>query len=95
MRATIMGILLVVATLAGRPSSGITSILFAAAIMAGSIRASVRDVSFQLSFAATVGIVYLASPIREWTIEVARAHRCAAMPFPRWVERAGSPSRSR
>lgn len=84
MRATIMGILLVIATLAGRPSSGITSILFAAAIMSGIDPGIDRDLSFQLTFAATVGIVYLASPIRAWTIEwIARVLRRDAVPG--WV----------
>lgn len=69
MRATIMGILLVIATLAGRPTSGLTSILFAAAIMCGLDPPVIRDVSFQLSFAATAGIVYLAAPLRRWIIE--------------------------
>ena len=85
MRGTIMGILLVIASLAGRPSSALTSILFAAAIMAGIAPDISRDVSFQLTFAATVGIVYLASPIREWTIEwLARLLRRDAVP--RWVD---------
>lgn len=83
-RATIMGILLVIATLAGRPSSGITSILFAAAVMSGIDPRIDRDLSFQLTFAATIGIVYLSSPIREWMIEwIARILRRDAVP--RWV----------
>ncbi len=69
LRATIMGLLLVVAQLSGRPTHGLTSILFAAALMAGIDPPVVRDVSFQLSFAATAGIVYLASPLRRWIIE--------------------------
>jgi competence protein ComEC len=69
MRATIMGILLIIATLAGRPSSGITSVLFAAAIMLGLDPHIGRDISFQLTFAATLGIAFLATPIREWGIE--------------------------
>jgi competence protein ComEC len=84
MRATIMGVLLIVASLAGRPSSGITSILFAAAVMCGVDPRIDRDLSFQLTFAATLGIVYLASPIREWTIEwCARILRRDAVP--RWL----------
>jgi competence protein ComEC len=83
-RATIMGILLVVASLAGRPSSAATSILFAAAVMTGIDPGLGRDLSFQLTFAATAGIVYLASPIREWTIEwLARALRRDTVP--RWA----------
>ncbi|MHB8514817.1 MAG: DNA internalization-related competence protein ComEC/Rec2 [Dehalococcoidia bacterium] len=69
LRATIMGLLLVLAQLSGRPTHGLTSILFAAALMAGIDPPVVRDVSFQLSFAATAGIVYLASPLRRWIIE--------------------------
>lgn len=85
MRGTIMGVLLVMATLAGRPSSALTSILFAAAIMAGIAPDISRDISFQLTFAATIGIVYLASPIREWTIEwLARVLRRDAVP--RWAD---------
>jgi competence protein ComEC len=84
LRATIMGVLLIVASLAGRPSSGITSILFAAAIMSGIDPRIDRDLSFQLTFAATLGIVYLASPIREWTIEwFARVLRRDSVP--RWL----------
>ncbi len=83
-RATMMGILLVVASLAGRRSSGSTPILFAAAIMSGLDPRIERDISFQLTFAATAGIVYLASPIREWMIEwIARVFRRDTVP--RWV----------
>ncbi len=81
LRATIMGVLLIVATLAGRPSSGVTSILLAAAIMSGIDPRVNRDLSFQLTFAATLGIAYLASPIREWMIEwLARILRRDAVP---------------
>ncbi len=83
-RATIMGVLLVFASLAGRRSSGITPILFAAAIMSGLDPRIGRDLSFQLTFAATAGIVYLASPIRAWMIEwIARILRRDTVP--RWV----------
>ena len=80
-RATIMGILLVFASLTGRPSHGITTILFAAAIMVGIDPHLDRDVSFQLTFAATAGIVCLASPMREWMIAgVAAALRRDTIP---------------
>ena len=83
-RATIMGVLLVVASLAGRRSSGSTPILFAAAIMSGLDPHIGHDLSFQLTFAATAGIVHLASPIREWMVEwTARAVRRDTVP--RWV----------
>jgi competence protein ComEC len=68
LRATIMGILLVVAQLSGRPSHSLTSIVFAAAVMTGISPHAARDVSFQLSFAATAGIVFLAAPIRAWSL---------------------------
>ena len=81
LRATIMGILLIVAKLAGRPTSGLTSILFAAALMSGIDPRIGRDLSFQLTFAATLGIAYLASPISEWVIECcARALRRDTVP---------------
>jgi competence protein ComEC len=58
-RAAIMGALYLTATLLGRPNSGLVSLLVAAAVMAGLQPAVVRDVSFQLSFAATAGLVVL------------------------------------
>jgi competence protein ComEC len=63
MRALIMGVLLLVAQASGRRTSAATSIVVAAAVMAGITPSIVRDVSFQLSFAATAGILYLAGPI--------------------------------
>jgi len=70
-RAVVMGILLVIAGASGRRTSGITSILAAAAMMAAVDPRIVRDVSFQLSFAATAGIVYMAAPLRQWMISAA------------------------
>lgn len=70
-RAVVMGILLVIASASGRRTSGITSILAAAAVMAALDPRIVRDVSFQLSFAATAGIVYFAAPLRQWLISAA------------------------
>ena len=81
LRAVIMGIVIVVARVSGRRSSAITALLFAAAIMAGIDPWTVRDVSFQLSFAATAGILYLAGPLRRWCIElIARALRVETVP---------------
>lgn len=65
-RAAIMGGLFVVATLAGRPASALTAIMLAAALMAGMHPRVIEDVSFQLSFSAIAGVVYLASPIESW-----------------------------
>jgi competence protein ComEC len=81
LRAVIMGIVMVAARVSGRRSSAITALLFAAAIMAGIDPQTVRDVSFQLSFAATAGIMYLAGPLRRWCIElIARALRVETVP---------------
>ncbi len=63
-RAAIMGGLFLVATLVGRPGSALTAIVLAAALMTAHQPLIVRDVSFQLSFAATVGLVYLSPAIR-------------------------------
>jgi competence protein ComEC len=61
-RAAIMGGLFLIATLVGRPGSALTAIVLAAALMTAHQPLVVGDVSFQLSFAATVGLVYL-SPV--------------------------------
>ena len=63
-RAAIMGSLFVVATLAGRPNSALTAIALAGAVMTGLNPLVIEDVSFQLSFAAIAGIVYLAPLLR-------------------------------
>jgi competence protein ComEC len=76
-RAAIMGGLFVLATLVGRPASAATSIALAAAIMTGLDPPVVLDVSFQLSFAAITGLVYLtpafqthgAELLRRWGVE--------------------------
>lgn len=70
-RAMIMGVLLVVARAAGRRSDGATAILSAAAIMAALDPLVIRDVSFQLSFAATAGIMLLAGPLQRAFIAAA------------------------
>jgi competence protein ComEC len=71
-RAGIMGGLFVVATLAGRPGSASTSVALAAAIMAGLDPLVVHDISFQLSFAAILGLVYLAPAFESFGGELAR-----------------------
>ncbi len=76
-RGAIMGELFVLATLFGRPTSASTSVAFAAAIMTGLNPQVVHDVSFELSFAAILGLVYLtpslqthgAELLRRWGIE--------------------------
>ncbi len=63
-RAAIMGSLFVLATLLGRPTSAPTSIALAAAIMTGWDPLVIEDVSFQLSFAAIIGLVYLSPALQ-------------------------------
>lgn len=65
-RGTIMGALLLVAQLSGRRSNGFVLIAVAAAVMLAINPQAIRDVSFQLSFAATAGIVVLAGPLVDW-----------------------------
>jgi competence protein ComEC len=55
-----MGELFVLAALLGRPASAPTSIALAAAIMTGINPLVVQDISFQLSFAAILGVIYIA-----------------------------------
>ncbi len=73
LRAFAMGVLLVIATATGRRTSGMTSILAAAALMAGLDPPILRDVSFQLSFSATAGIIYLSSPLRHALVQLTGA----------------------
>ncbi len=84
LRATIMGIVLITAGISGRRTNGVTSLLLAAAIMAGWQPSVVRDVSFQLSFSATAGILYLSSPLRRWIID-ALGWTFQHAELPRWV----------
>ncbi len=71
-RAGIMGALFVIATLVGRPASAGASIALAAAIMVGLEPLVVHDISFQLSFAAVIGLVYLAEPFEALGAALAR-----------------------
>jgi competence protein ComEC len=63
-RAAIMGGLFLLSTLVGRPGSALTAIVLAAAVMTAHDPLVVQDVSFQLSFAATVGLVYLSPAVQ-------------------------------
>jgi len=71
-RAGIMGGLFVLATLVGRPASAGASIALAAAIMVGVDPLVVHDISFQLSFAAVMGLIYLAPPFEAIGAAIAR-----------------------
>ncbi|MBI4297342.1 MAG: DNA internalization-related competence protein ComEC/Rec2 [Chloroflexi bacterium] len=63
-RAAIMGSLWLLAGFLGRPGAAGTALAFSAAVMAGLNPSILRDASFQLSFAAMAGIVYLCPPIQ-------------------------------
>lgn len=64
-RAAIMGAIYVASIIAGRQNSAWYTLLLAAAIMTAIDPQSVHDVSFQLSFAASLGLVTLAGPLRD------------------------------
>jgi competence protein ComEC len=63
LRAGVMGLVMLGATFAGRPGSAATAIAVSAALLTARSPLAIDDVSFQLSFAATVGLVFLAEPI--------------------------------
>jgi competence protein ComEC len=64
-RAGIMGALSVLATLAGRRASRFYALAVAAVVLIVLQPAIVTDVGWQLSFAAVLGILLLAAPLRE------------------------------
>jgi competence protein ComEC len=64
-RAGVMGALSIVATLAGRRGSRLFMLVFAAVAMLALEPGIAGDVGWQLSFAAVLGILLLASPLRE------------------------------
>jgi len=66
MRAAIMVSLFLLAAYLGRQRTGITALAFAAAIMAAIDPQILWQVSFQLSFAAVIGLVLLAPTFQEW-----------------------------
>ncbi len=68
-RAALMGVLSLFATQIGRRQSGINSLTFLAALMAAFQPSILWDVSFQLSFAATLGLVLYANPLTEKWIQ--------------------------
>jgi competence protein ComEC len=64
-RAAVMGAAGLVATLAGRRTSRLFALLLAAAVTLAVEPAIAADVGWQLSFAAVLGILLLAAPLRE------------------------------
>jgi competence protein ComEC len=63
LRAALMGALMLGALLAGRPGSAGTAVALAGAAMVAIEPLAMDDVSFQMSFLATLGLVYLSEPI--------------------------------
>jgi competence protein ComEC len=70
-RAAILGMLTLLAIQVGRRQVGLNSLLFVAALMALRTPTVVWDVSFQLSFAATLGIMLYAEPLTNFFTNLA------------------------
>jgi len=64
-RAAIMGAVFIFSIAFGRQNSGWVALLLAAALMTAHDPRVVHEVSFQLSFAAVLGLVTLSSPLHE------------------------------
>jgi competence protein ComEC len=77
-RATIMAALYIGAIAAGRQNSGWVALVLAAALMTAHEPRVVHDVSFQLSFAAVLGLATIALPIREQMERVVNGNEFAA-----------------
>jgi competence protein ComEC len=58
-RAAVMGVMMLGAVLAGRPGSALPAVAFAAAVLTAWQPLAAFDVAFQLSFAATLGLILL------------------------------------
>lgn len=65
-RAAIMAVTAFGGHLVGRRQSGLNALAFTAALMCLINPLSLEDVSFQLSFAATLGLVLFAEPLGTW-----------------------------
>lgn len=70
-RAAILGVLTLFGHQLGRRQVGLNSLTFIAAIMAFITPTILWDVSFQLSFAATLGIMLYAEPFTNWFTNLA------------------------
>jgi competence protein ComEC len=73
-RAAIMGGLSLLALRLGRQTDGMASLAAAAIAMTALNPLVLWDVGFQLSFAATLGLVLYAEPLNNWFIRVAKRH---------------------
>jgi competence protein ComEC len=67
-RAGVMGALGLLATLGGRRSSRLYALVLAAVVTLAIDPGVGADVGWQLSFAAVLGILLLASPLRRWVV---------------------------
>ena len=65
-RAAIMGAMAILGTQIGRRGSGLNTLVFTAALMYFFDPYLLRVVGFQLSFAATLGLVVIGPPILKW-----------------------------
>ncbi|MDH3942840.1 MAG: ComEC/Rec2 family competence protein [Anaerolineae bacterium] len=72
-RAALMGWMGVLAGLLGRRQAGLNSLVFSAAVMTLFTPALLWDISFQLSFTATLGLVLFARPMEDFFLRLASA----------------------
>ncbi len=66
MRAAIMGAMAILGTQIGRRGAGLNTLVFSAAVMCLINPYLLWDVSFQLSFAATLGLIVVGGPLMHW-----------------------------
>lgn len=85
-RAAIMGLVVLGAQLTGREQHGLNTLAFTAALMAMINPLVLWDVGFQLSFAATLGLLVYAQPMQAWVT----AYLQRRLPEP-WVTRLQGP----
>jgi competence protein ComEC len=90
-RAGVMGVAGLLATLSGRRTSRLYALGLAAVVTLAIEPSVAGNVGWQLSFAAVLGILLLASPIRSWILTRLTAGR--AVPSPAGAERGASTSR--
>ena len=69
-RAAIMGTLALVARFLGRRTHGLASLTTAAVVMTSISPRALEDVGFQLSFAATLGLILYAEPLNRVAISI-------------------------
>ena len=74
LRAAIMGTLSILALQVGRRQNGLNTLAFTAGVMAMINPLTLWEASFQLSFAATLGLILYAQPFQDWFTRLL-AHR--------------------